>query len=473
MKDGSQHISSPLELSWASTAAIIVGPNNHHIYMGVSTRMSKLALLQRAALENVTGTMYHFWDDGFVEYLPATQDTCLMLQSFSQRGIFVVTGHAPFQYEMYSSPPGSLSKMDDIIKSSFFGGSASVIAWLFSAYNGLVQLHPNASLAQIFSTLALRNYHRVATIKPNCLSGFLLPSCVTPWATSFRCNATEHAYVHTGHEFAVTTMLTSRSYIAAVQVLGNSLRHNVNTSSVRMLLGIYADYNISNFLLERARAAGWELCYIPRIPNPPYFTGKKRNKFSSANLFSKLAIWSWTQFERVVWLDSDMIVIKPLVGLFYIQHPFAACRNFAPGDSITAPGLDLNSGMLSVKPSFPEFVRLLQLMMVKTGYDTHCGEQSFFSSIYAASMLELPWVFNAQITICYFEPDWWYRHDDEIRVIHYTVIKPWTLTKKLARKKMRWVLPHMQPLIQLWWHMFNQTHQPRQKWAPLPYYKHE
>ena len=40
-----------------------------------------------------------------------------------------------------------------------------------------------------------------------------------------------------------------------------------------------------------------------------------------AATFTKLALWSQTQFRRIVYLDADMMVLKNLDGLFDIDLP--------------------------------------------------------------------------------------------------------------------------------------------------------
>lgn len=76
---------------------------------------------------------------------------------------------------------------------------------------------------------------------------------------------------------------------------------------------------ISNHTLCLAWEVGWQPRPVKRIPPPGYVLKNFKDQFT------KLRIWELEEFERVVYMDSDMLVMGDINELFDIQHfDFAA-----------------------------------------------------------------------------------------------------------------------------------------------------
>lgn len=317
---------------------------------------------------------------------------------------------------MFYQKPGFLVNKTNVVSPSFFGGTYLAVAWFYRALRAMLHkyntAHANGSM---YATIAIEHYARMATTSFKCrLRHAFSPKCIMQWAGSFRCNATlGYSYAPTLHKFAVVSMPTSDHYREREREIGYSLLPNIHHETTRMLLFLYTEFSYTQTTLKAAIIAGWDLCYLHRIPNPPHFQGTKVNKFTNASLFSKLSLWSWAEYKRVVYIDSDMLVVKPIYDLFAIRRPFAASRDYSNEGH-------LNGGLLSIRPDVSEFVKLMKLMMVVEGYATHCGDQAFLSMIYVRV---LPWEFNAQITKCFYDPKNWTIEMATYRIIHYTIIK--------------------------------------------------
>ena len=80
--------------------------------------------------------------------------------------------------------------------------------------------------------------------------------------------------------------------------------------------------------------------------------------------FSKLNIFSQVEFEKIVYLDLDMIVTENLDHLFNNRH-FSAVNS---GGFIHKDWVDLNSGLIVFEPSLDIYNSLLNLLIDGANY---------------------------------------------------------------------------------------------------------
>eukprot|EP01041_Mallomonas_annulata_P013546 gene13546-28732_t len=82
------------------------------------------------------------------------------------------------------------------------------------------------------------------------------------------------------------------------------------------------------------------------------WTGIKNNW---APTCTKLAVWNLTQYDRVIFMDSDMIAISPIDDVLqFSTAPFLAAPEILPPDNI-------NSGFMVLEPSKKTFQKLIDL----------------------------------------------------------------------------------------------------------------
>lgn len=94
--------------------------------------------------------------------------------------------------------------------------------------------------------------------------------------------------------------------------------------------------------------------------------------------FDKLYVWTLTQFDKVVYLDSDMQVIANLDCLFDCPH-MSAVR----ADAFNEPGLDkLNSGLIVIEPNMDEFVGMCSLLKSGILQLKRMGDQDVIRAYY-------------------------------------------------------------------------------------------
>ena len=216
---------------------------------------------------------------------------------------------------------------------------------------------------------------------------------------------------------AVVSTLYTDSYAFAVAVLGHSTRHT--NSSARLLLPYLKD-RISPRALCIASAVGWEPHAVPLIPAPH---NGQDIYYRFADQYTKLNIWSFDELgvERLVYLDADTLVRRNFDELFDNPFNFAAVPDVygnSKGFSIT-----FNAGVLALRPStkvFQDMKRKIESAMYPLGE----AEQAFWIFYLSGKSVRLRYAYNANLAIKRRSPALWDGLKEEMRIVHYTTVKP-------------------------------------------------
>ncbi|GJE99555.1 glycosyltransferase family 8 protein [Phanerochaete sordida] len=218
---------------------------------------------------------------------------------------------------------------------------------------------------------------------------------------------------------AIVTTLYSDSYAPAVATLGHSLQL-VNTSA-RMIM-MYIPSQISPEALCLATASGFVAHPVERIAPPGSGRGIRKQ---FVDQYTKLRLWTLDTLSepvrRAVYIDSDTLVLHSLDELFALPYAFAAGPDVWAGD----PGFTLafNAGVLFLRPDSALFGSLVAALGVAR-YPPAFAEQAFLNQFFATDVLRLPLAYNGNLAIKQRAPKVWESLQDELRVLHYTVNKP-------------------------------------------------
>jgi glycogenin glucosyltransferase len=189
--------------------------------------------------------------------------------------------------------------------------------------------------------------------------------------------------------------------------------------SARLLLP-YLEDRVSDRALCIARAVGWEPRAVPFIP-PPHNGREIHHRFKDQ--YTKLNIWSFDKLgiESLVYLDADTLVRRNFDELFGSPFNFAAVPDVygdQRGFSIT-----FNAGVLALRPS----TNVLQDMVRKTEtaeYPLKQAEQAFLNMYFGGKAARLPYAYNSNLGIKARSLELWAGLTDEMRIVHYTAVKP-------------------------------------------------
>ena len=216
---------------------------------------------------------------------------------------------------------------------------------------------------------------------------------------------------------AVVTALYNDLFTFPAAALGHSLQ-KAETSARRILFHIPG--RLSNRALCIVRVAGWEPLAVELIP-PPHNGAGIGHRFGDQ--YTKLHLWSLDTVlgvQRVVYLDADTLVRRNFDELFDLPFPFAAVSDVY-GDS--GFKLQFNAAVLALHPNSTTFENMLA-RIADARFNPQEAEQAFMNVYFGADAVHLPYMYNANLAIRERSPALWDALLDEMRVIHYTVPKP-------------------------------------------------
>ena len=249
-------------------------------------------------------------------------------------------------------------------------------------------------------------------------------------------------------------------FIDGAIALGRSLM-NVREEEYDMVLLHTTQFNLID--AQRLSAdGGWKLKYIENaIKQPPGHAYKYRFD----QVFNKLAIFNQVEYDTVVYLDADTLVMENIDEL---------CNNLNTDIGAVMRGPSFNSGVLVIRPDEETFKRLVtEIDLVNPRYLNN--DQGYLNTVfwdfsacdYVDPLIEsreeeetrplpcarLPARYNGDVLIYAVNNNHWpYTPVTETyekpKIIHYTFgdIKPWN-----------WYSYLLTPNVWYWWHTYRSS----------------
>ncbi|CAM9478726.1 unnamed protein product [Hapterophycus canaliculatus] len=154
--------------------------------------------------------------------------------------------------------------------------------------------------------------------------------------------------------------------------------------------------------------------------------------------YTKIRVWGLVQFDRVVYIDADALVMGNLDELFNREVDFAAAPDVFPPDKF-------NAGVMVVKPSLSVLEDMRAKVDKLPSYDG--GDTGFLNAYFSdwfssPSAARLPFAYNALRTV------YWTTHEKNpgyweaiglVKIIHFcSSPKPWEESKRKGDLEMLW-----------------------------------
>jgi hypothetical protein len=212
--------------------------------------------------------------------------------------------------------------------------------------------------------------------------------------------------------------LYSDSYAVAVAVLG----HSIHSANVRARLILPYIEGVSPRALCIARSVGWEPEEVPLVP-PPH--NGKGVYYRFVDQYSKLNIWSFDKLgvERLVYLDADTLVRRNFDELFDSPFNFGAVPDVWSAGDPRGFGITFNAGVLALHTS-TEVLEDMKRKIETAQYPLGQAEQAFLNLYFGPNCVRLPYAYNANLAIKNRSPELWRGMKEEMRIVHYTLLKP-------------------------------------------------
>ncbi|KAI9049703.1 hypothetical protein LZ554_005857 [Drepanopeziza brunnea f. sp. 'monogermtubi'] len=294
---------------------------------------------------------------------------------------------------------------------------------------------------------------------------------------------------------AWVTLLTRKSYIPGTVLLAHSLQKQ---KSQYPLIILYTPSLPSECLPALHREALLTNATLRLIQ--PLVPKEQRNLIAArfGDTWTKLRIFELFEYDRLVFLDADMLVFRNMDELFDIDFPgrdwiaanhCCVCNldndEWAPADwkkencaytglthpsclenpaRVPEPGTGLsthtllNSGLFICTPNPKLWKDMLDFLetspLVK---DFMFPDQDFLAEFFRGKWKAVGYQYNALKTMRYWHPEMW--RDEEVRNLHYIVDKPWT--KRVGSDGVAGYLGHDGTTHQWWWDEFARWEQER------------
>ncbi|GAA93625.1 glycosyltransferase family 8 protein [Mixia osmundae IAM 14324] len=283
------------------------------------------------------------------------------------------------------------------------------------------------------------------------------------------------------------TLLTKRSYLAGLFVLLHSM-HTVGTRYPLLVMitrDFEQDIEANAFLswLAATYSASVLVRCVDRLDPPARLDGAAPSQFAAGARFddtwTKLAAFRFTEYERVILLDIDMLLNRNIDDLMGMQLPadhIAAthactcnpreistypedwipqncaymCTQAAQPPQILPDSPEthhlLNSGLVILQPSLSAYEDLLTAL--KTSQLVHSfrfPDQELLALVYRNRWQPLSYRYNALKTLRTCHEELW--QDEEVCNIHYILDKPWTARPRPGDRD--------EYLNAIWWHHWD------------------
>ncbi|KAL0005916.1 hypothetical protein SO802_013477 [Lithocarpus litseifolius] len=116
-------------------------------------------------------------------------------------------------------------------------------------------------------------------------------------------------------EAYVTVLHSSQAYVCGAIALAQSIIQSKSNKDLVLL----ADDSISSKSIQGLTAAGWKIKRIRRIQSP----FAKKDSYNEWN-YSKLRIWQLIEYDKVIFMDADLLVLKNIDKFFILPQLSAA-----------------------------------------------------------------------------------------------------------------------------------------------------
>lgn len=162
--------------------------------------------------------------------------------------------------------------------------------------------------------------------------------------------------------------------------------------------------------------------------------------------FTKIELWRLTQFERIVYIDCDIVAVRAPDELLSLEVPFAAAPDVGWPDCF-------NSGVMVLRPNMQDYFALKALAERGISFD---GADQGLLNMHFHDWHRLSFTYNCTPSANYqYIPA--YKHfQSTISLIHFIgPQKPWTLPRQ--------VVPLESPYNQLlakWWAVYDRHYRP-------------
>ncbi|KAL6515896.1 glycogenin [Orobanche gracilis] len=280
--------------------------------------------------------------------------------------------------------------------------------------------------------------------------------------------------------FSKPTLLPSRAYVTFLAGDGDYVKGVVGLAKgLRKVKSLYplVVAVLPDVPDEHRRILENQGCIVREIE--PVYPPENHTQFAMAYYvinYSKLRIWEFVEYSKMIYLDGDIQVFDNIDHLFDLedghfyavmdcfcektwshtpQYKFGYCQQCP--DRVKwqqdimgcRPSLYFNAGMFVFEPSLSTYENLLNTL--RTTPPTPFAEQDFLNMYLKDIYKPIPNVYNLVLAMLWRRPE--NVELDEVKVVHYCAAgsKPWRYTGKEENMQRQ----DIKMLVDKWWDIYN------------------
>ena len=226
---------------------------------------------------------------------------------------------------------------------------------------------------------------------------------------------------------AFATLFTSASYEPGVRGIACAL-HAVHTHFPLLLIATPELYHTAHQLShDWKRYLEVKAHELRPLRNP--YTGRGQSRFAGYYVMTKLRMWSLTEYEQLVYLDADMLLIGNIDHLFSLEVEFAA----APAQSGTSTDSvrwgRFNTGLMMLRPSqamHSQMLAALGMLDNEDGSDQGFLQAFFRDRVWTSLPSKYNWSKRRELGTGFKHSEHWFQTvQNDTLVFHLVGPKPW------------------------------------------------
>lgn len=264
--------------------------------------------------------------------------------------------------------------------------------------------------------------------------------------------------------YAYVTLVSNDNYVKAATALVRS----INYSETKADIVILYTGTVSKHLMVGLSQLGAKIRLVSHLPTShefnlrhqretlhaqsPFLKGEKPPFHTPLDNFIKLRVWELDEYERIIFIDADTLVIRNIDKLFAYPE-FSAAPNVY---ETVADFHRLNSGVFVATPSKETFDNMIKALDQPDAYWRRT-DQSFLEH-YFPDWHGLPVFYNMLQYVWFNLPELW--DWKSVHVVHYQYEKPWQNNHPKSSQ--------LQVLIDLWKAYYEGSDIPNLDELPAP-----
>ena len=230
-------------------------------------------------------------------------------------------------------------------------------------------------------------------------------------------------------KIAVVTVATS-SYLPGARALFASLRSNTQIPQNVSLVCLAVDFS-EDYILE---ALGVQVIKLPTINANIQSSSEVKRYAFTLNKFEIFRILEKDKIDRIIYLDSDILCLKPIYELFYNfnEFPIYVAKDYGTKylyrNEIKRQDLDarrlFNSGVIIINKSFLNFTNCQEILYLcsKTLKSYDGGDQGYLHSLIKHKSIP---VGQLKLKYNYTTSLFWPIKLRPPILLHFLGVKPW------------------------------------------------